>query len=258
MNVKLSVVIITLNEEKNIRRCIGSVQDVADEIVVIDSLSTDATKNICLELRVKFIEHPFVGHIEQKNYALSQATYNHVLSLDADEALDEPLRKEIKKVKENWQADAYKFNRLTNYGGQWVRHCGWYPNRHLRLLDRRKGAWAGVNPHDKICMYENTSIRRIAGDLLHYSYDSVSDHIQQTEKFTSIAAKAYFSSGKKGGLSHIFLRPPWQFFRDYFLRAGFLDGRKGFIICVINSLSVFLKYVKLWELVSKSRSQHKS
>ena len=254
MNVKLSAVIITLNEERNIRRCIESLQGIADEILVVDSFSTDATASICSALEVKFVKHPFAGYVEQKNHAISQARYDHILSLDADEALDETLQEEIKKIKNNWQADGHNFNRLTNYAGKWIYHCGWYPNLQLRLLDRRKSRWEGGDIHEKIQMDRGAVVRHIPGNLLHYSYSSVSDHIQQTDKFTTIGAKALFTRGKKGGLGRILTRPPWQFFRDYFLRAGFLDGREGLTICVINSLSVFLKYVKLWKLSAEKRS----
>jgi len=138
---KLSVVIITLNEEKNIGRCLESVKDIADEIVIVDSFSTDRTEEICLRYNARFIKHEFVGHIEQKNWAIEQASYLHVLSLDADEELSERLKKSILEVKGNWKHDGYYFNRLTNYCGKWIRHTSWYPARKLRLWDRSKGKW---------------------------------------------------------------------------------------------------------------------
>ena len=144
----ISVVIITLNEEKNIGRCIVSVLDIADEIVVLDSLSTDKTKEICLNYPVKFFEQPFLGYIEQKNKALEFSTYPHVLSLDADEEISAELKKSIQKVKENGVGDGYYFNRLTNYCGKWIKHTDWYPDQKLRLFDKRKGQWSGTNPHD--------------------------------------------------------------------------------------------------------------
>lgn len=150
MKVQLSVVIITLNEEKNIERCLKSILSVADEIVVVDSFSTDKTKEICHKYNVKFIQHEFEGYIEQKNLALTQAKFQHVLSLYADEALDERLQKNILSIKNNWKHDGYYMNRLTNYCGEWVHHCGWYPDRKLRLFDSTKGNWTGINPHDKI------------------------------------------------------------------------------------------------------------
>ena len=248
MEIKLSAVIITFNESRNIRRCIESVQDFADEILVVDSFSTDDTESICREFGARFIQHPFAGHIEQKNYATSQAGHDYILSLDADEALDKTLKGEIKRAKQNWQTDGHSFNRLNCYCGKWIYHSGWYPDRKLRLFDRRKGHWGGVNPHDKIEMNKGATVCHLPGNLLHYSYYSISGHIQQTDKFTTIAAQAAFDAGKRVSFFQVVTRPPWQFFRDYFLKAGFLDGKEGFIICVINSLRPFLKYLKLYRL----------
>jgi hypothetical protein len=140
-------------------------------------------------------------------------------------------------------------NRLTNYCGRWIRHCGWYPDKKLRLFKRSVGRWGGVNPHDKIIL-SSPRIGHLKGDLLHFSYDSVSDHIYQTNRFTTIAAKAAFDQGKRASYFKIITRPFFQFFRDYFLKFGFLDGIKGISICYINSLSAFLKYYKLKELES--------
>lgn len=246
--VKISAAIITFNEELNIERCINSLKEIADEIVVIDSISTDKTKEICLSHNVVFIEQPFLGYIEQKNFALSKTTYNHVLSLDADEALDDQLISEIKKIKNNFTSDGYYFNRLTGYNGQWIYHCGWYPDRKLRLFNKHKGKWAGVNPHDIIQMNSEAHSTFIPGNLLHYSYKSITDHINQTNKFTTIAAKEAYARGVRSSVFKIVSRPILKFLKDYFLKAGFLDGRYGFVICCINALSALLKYSKLYDL----------
>ena len=150
--IKLSAVIITLNEEKNIARCLDSLQGVADEIVVIDSFSTDDTEKICSAYGVRFIQHPFDGYIEQKNYGIQQAVYTHILSLDADEALSDELKQSIGHFKMHWHADGYSLNRLTNYCGHWIYHCGWYPDTKLRLWDKRYGQWAGENGMDALPM----------------------------------------------------------------------------------------------------------
>jgi len=142
--VKISAVIITFNEEKNIGRCLDSLQKVADEIVVVDSCSNDKTCEICEKYGVRFIQNRFKGHIEQKNFAMQQAEYDWVLSLDADEVLSLELTDSILKVKKDWVIDGYAFNRLTNYCGTWIRHCGWYPDTKLRLWDKRRGRWGGV------------------------------------------------------------------------------------------------------------------
>ena len=158
MQIQLSVVIITFNEEKNIARCLASVASVADEIVVVDSFSTDKTKQICIEKGVRFIEHQFDGHIEQKNWAITQAKNQYVLSLDADEALTDELASEISKVKNNWQYDGYSFNRLTNFCGAWIKHGGWYPDKKLRLWVTKKGKWGGIHTHDNVIMQEGGNI----------------------------------------------------------------------------------------------------
>ena len=144
--VKISAVIITYNEERNIGSCLDSVKAVADEIVVVDSYSTDKTQEICSRMNVKFLQHHFEGHIEQKNYAVSCVQYGHVLSLDADEILSEKLKQSIIAAKQNWRFDGYSFNRSTNYCGNWIRHSGWYPDTKLRLWNRTKGAGAESIP----------------------------------------------------------------------------------------------------------------
>lgn len=246
--IKLTVAIITYNEEKNIGRCISSVKEIADEILVVDSFSTDKTEAICKEFGVRFVKNPFKGHIEQKNYALELATHQYVLSLDADEALSVELLAEIKKVKNNFEYDGYRFNRLTNYNGHWVRYCGWYPDTKLRLIDKSKAMWGGTNPHDILKMNGDEKVGFLKGDLLHYSYESIASHVNQTDKFTTISALAAFNAGKKSSLFKIVSRPILKFMRDYFYKRGFLDGRYGFIICSINALSAMLKYSKLRDL----------
>jgi len=243
---KLSVVIITFNEEKNIARCIQSVQQVADEIVVLDSFSKDKTKEICLSLGVNFFEHAFDGHIQQKNRAITYAKNNHVLSLDADEALDETLIKSILAVKQNFSCDGYYMNRLTNYCGNWVKHCNWYPDKKLRLWDSTKGHWTGTNPHDKYELFEgDKKAGHLKGDILHYSINSIADHYKQVEYFTTIASKAYFSNGKKAPFYKLVVNPIAKFIDHYILHLGFLDGKTGFLVSKISAYATYLKYKKL-------------
>lgn len=244
--IKLSVVIITYNEQKNIERCLLSVKDVADEIVVLDSFSTDGTQSICEKHGVKFFQHKFDGHIQQKNRAITYALNPHILSLDADEALDEVLIKSIKEIKQNFSKDGYYMNRLTNYCGHWVKHCGWYPDTKLRLWDSRKGEWAGINPHDKYELFDgdkNTGF--LKGDILHYSYYSVEDHYKQVEYFTNIASKAYYENGKKAPFFKLLVNPVAKFVDHYLLKLGFLDGKAGYLISKISAYATYLKYKKL-------------
>jgi glycosyltransferase involved in cell wall biosynthesis len=245
-SVQLSVVIITFNEERNIGRCIDAVRSIADDVVVVDSFSTDRTEEICREKGVRFISHVFEGHIEQKNWSITQAKFPHILSLDADEAPDEVLCRSILEVKKNWTHDGYTMNRLTNYCGQWIRHCGWYPDTKLRLWDSRKGAWGGINPHDKYELHEvGATEKKLTGDILHYSYYSVEEHYKQADKFSTIAAKALHAQGKKAGFWVPVLKATAKFIRNYFLKTGFLDGRYGWIICRITAYETWQKYTKL-------------
>ncbi|HRH11317.1 MAG TPA: glycosyltransferase family 2 protein [Bacteroidia bacterium] len=244
--IKLSVVIITFNEEKNIERCLLSVKEVADEVVVLDSFSKDATEEICARHGVKFFQHAFDGHIQQKNRAITYASNHHVLSLDADEALDKELIGSILEVKKNFAKSGYYMNRLTNYCGHWVKHCGWYPDKKLRLWDRTKGEWRGINPHDKYQMFEGDKVTgHLKGDILHYSYFTAQDHYKQVEHFTNIAAKAYFEKGKKAPFYKLIVNPIAKFIDHYLLHLGFLDGKAGFQISKISAYATYLKYKKL-------------
>lgn len=246
MPQQLSAVIITYNEERNIARCINSVLAVADEIIVVDSFSTDKTEEICNTYKnLTFIKHKFDGHIEQKNYALAQARYDYVLSLDADEELSTQLIEQIKMLKLNFQQDAYRFNRLTNFCGHWVRHCGWYPDKKIRLWNKKKGNWGGENPHDKVIMQDKTAIKNLNHNILHYSFNNIDEHLKQIEYFTTISSKAAFKKQKKSNWVKIYYKTIFKFFRDYFLKLGFLDGKYGFIICKNSAYAKYLKYKKL-------------
>ena len=254
--VKISAVIITYNEEKNIARCLESVKEVADEIVVVDSYSSDRTGEICRSMNVKFLQHPFEGHIEQKNYAVSCAAYRHVLSLDADEVLSEKLKQSILTAKQNWRFDGYSFNRRSTYLGKWIRHSGWYPDTKLRLWDTGKGRWGGVNPHDRVVMDPHSRICHLAGDLYHYTYRSIQDHIDQINRFSEIAARAAYADGRHANLlSDIVFNPLLTFFKKYFLKLGVLDGYPGFMIAIHTAYGKFLKYIKLRELNKKTENR---
>jgi len=253
---KLSVVIITFNEEKNIERCLQSVQDIADEIVVLDSFSTDKTEDICKKYKVNFHQHIFDGHIQQKNRALQLAQNKWVLSLDADEAPNNILLNEIKKLKElNFPKDAYFFNRLTNYCGKWIKHTSWYPDKKLRLWNIDKGEWGGKNPHDKVIMNSNSETSYIKGDLLHYSYYTIDEHIAQYNLFTKIGAQEAFEKNKKSNLFIAIYKSFWKFLREYFFKLGLLDGYYGFIISALSSHATFVKYLKLRELNKNAKNR---
>ncbi len=244
----LSVVIITFNEAANITRCIHSVRTFADEIVVVDSYSTDGTKSIAEDLGAKVILHAFEGYIEQKNYAITTAKFPFILSLDADEWLELPLIERITEIKKNPLADGYIFNRLNNYCGKWIKHGAWFPDKKLRLWDSRKGAWKGMNPHDEFVMEPTAKIQYVPLSILHQSYPTIDSHRQKIEKFAELAATAYLKNNKKSGVVNVWFNPCFRFIRDYIFKGGFLDGYFGLVIAWYSALEVHKKYIKLKEL----------
>jgi glycosyltransferase involved in cell wall biosynthesis len=247
--IKLSVTIITLNEEKHIGRCIDSVKEIADEVLVVDSFSTDKTEEIALKKGALFIQNKFEGHIEQKNFALEKAKFDHILSLDADEALSKQAVEEILKIKDSDNFQSYRFKRVTSYCGKWIRHCGWYPDKKIRLIDRRNATWGGENPHDRLIVGNGIDVVEVNADILHYSFPTISSHAQTANSFSEIAANQAIQKGKRiNFIIHILLNPWFTFLKKYFFQLGFLDGFHGFVICVLSAHSNFLKYTKIWQL----------
>jgi len=245
---KLSVVIITLNEEKKIGRCLDSVKEIADDIVIVDSLSSDKTEEISVSKGARFVKQKFLGHIDQKNFAITQAKFPHILSLDADEVLSDELKKSIQQTKQNWNYDGYTFNRITYYCGRWIKHCGWYPDTKLRLWDSRKGKWAGLNPHDQFFMQKGASIKHLEGDLFHYSYDSIRDHVMVSQKYSEIMSQQLFDQGKKSSTIKMWINPFAKFIKVYFQKKGYKDGVYGLIISWIAAYSTFMKYALIRHL----------
>lgn len=248
MSISISAVIITFNEERNIERCIRSLHGIVDEIVVIDSFSKDRTEEICKEFNVRFIQNAFEGHIQQKNFAIQSAKNDWVLSLDADEALTEELKASILAIKENPLFNGYQMNRLTNYCGHWVKHCGWYPDTKTRLVHRNFARWKGINPHDRLEMMQNEETGFLNGDILHYSYYSKEDHLKQIEYFGNIAARELFERGGRSSWFKIVVKVIAQFFKSYFLKLGLLDGSTGFTISRLSAYATYRKYKMLLNL----------
>jgi len=255
---KISAVIITFNEELFINKCLESIVGIADEVIVVDSFSTDGTEEICRKYNVRFVKNSFGGFRDQKNFALSLASNRYILSIDADEALSEDLRKSILKIKENIDADGYLFNRLSNFCGQWIKHSGWYPDRQLRLFDKEKGKWGGYNVHEKIEMFEGSVIKRIKGDLLHWPCSSTSDYTEKMEKYSDIAAFELHVAGRKSFLFKPVFHMAWRFFVTYIVRGGFLDGHNGYFICSSDSYYSYLKYRKLRKINRTGASNYNS
>lgn len=241
----ISAVIITQNEERNIGRCLESLEDVADEIIVVDSGSTDRTEFLCRGCSsVRFFHHDWVGYSEQKNYAESLASFDWILSIDADEAPSHTLRNSLKHLKAKGCADdtVYSMNRLTNYCGHWIWHCGWYPDEKVRLWHKGMARWDGV-VHEELVFSGDPKKVQLQGNLLHYSYYSVEEHRKRLEKYAKLAAEKARQQGRKATWFSITFKPLWRFLRGYIFKGGFRDGRAGFVVCKMEA-----RYVKRREL----------
>jgi glycosyltransferase involved in cell wall biosynthesis len=243
---KLTLCVITLNEEDRLGPCLESAS-FADDVVVVDSGSTDRTREIAESHGARVVTNEFEGHVQQKNHAVDLAETDWILSLDADERVTPELRAEIGRALEGGDLPAaFSMPRRTFYLGRWIDHGGWYPDRKVRLFDRRRARWGGVNPHDHV-QVDGDAVK-LSGDIEHYSYRSISDHLKQIDFFTTIAAKEKAAAGQKPRLWRLLLHPFGKVLRMYLLKLGFLDGRAGFIVAVLGGYYVFLKYAKLWEL----------
>lgn len=252
--IKLSAVIITRNEEKNIARCLESIQGLADDVLVLDSGSNDKTRMITARYSVRFFSQPFQGYAAQKNDAAKRARFNYVLSLDADEALSEPLKDAIRLVKEAWTADAYAFNRLTRFCGTWIHHGEWYPDRVVRLYDKRKTAWQGTL-HEELRLPQGQPVEFLHGDLLHYSYDSLFQYHRKTVLYAGIAAADLFAKGLRPRAYHFFIKPIFRFFNAFIIQRGFLDGSAGYRIACLTAGRLQTKYTQLKRLRQQGQNK---
>lgn len=247
--IKLSVAVITYNEEKNIRDCIESFHDLADEVIVLDSYSTDKTLEIAQSYsKVQVYQHPFTGHIEQKNRAIALCSGEWILSLDADERVSPKLREEIKQVLNNPNPKfvGYKIPRLTFHLGRFIRHGGWYPLKRYRLFKKGMGVWTGENPHDYIEIQGKGGV--LNGDIIHYSFQDLSHQIDTINKFSSIVALTRHEKKVKFPILKSLYKPFVKFLECYIFKLGFLDGYAGFVIAISSAFSTFLKFAKLYEL----------
>lgn len=250
---KISAVIITYNEEKCIERCIQSVADVADEIIVVDSFSTDMTPEICRSLGVTLIQNEFPGYREQKDFAVRQASNDFILALDADEALSDKLRDSIIEEKKGFTRDGYFCSRIDCYCGRWMKHTTLNSRRKLRLFDRRKGKYAGINPHDRFIPHRGARIGRLKGNILHWGYGTIEEHISKINLFSTISAREYHRMGKKAGFIKIVLNPLWRFIHSYVIKTGFIEGFMGYMASRNLAYLCFLKYSKLRILRERTR-----
>jgi len=270
--MQFSAILITLNEERRLPRTLESLAvapAVADEILVVDSGSTDRTREIAARHGARVISHPWEGYARQKNFAAAQAKFPWVLSIDADEVVTPELAGELREIKENGPGDAagFRMPRLAWYRGRWIRHSGWYPDHKLRLYDRRRGRWVGDYVHERVEV--DGPVRDLRGDLQHFTCDSLAEHVRTTDRYTTLAAQeAYNGHGghradsahdtKQGGMGGRWIwpqaipmmlaGPPWKFLETYCFRQGFRDGFPGLVIAAMAGYYVFQKYAKLWRL----------
>ncbi len=240
--MKISATIITFNEERNVARVIESLR-CCDEVVVVDSGSNDRTVEIASKLGARVIETNWRGYAGQKNFAAEQAENDWILSLDADESLSEALEADIWQLKKNGpRFEAYSMPRLAQYLGRWILHSGWYPDRKVRLYDRRRARWAGDFVHESVQV--DGSIGHLNSNVLHFTCDSLSEHLRTMDRYTTLAAEEIVARGRQVGWSDLLLDPAWTFTRSYILKRGFLDGAEGLAIAWMAALYSFLKYAK--------------
>jgi glycosyltransferase involved in cell wall biosynthesis len=245
----LSVIIITKNEALNIRACIDSVKW-ADEIIVVDSGSTDDTVAICREFTPHVYLHDWPGFGIQKNRALDYASKDWVLSLDADERITPELRAEIEMAMREGKAQGYEIPRLSSFCGRFMYHSGWYPDYVLRLFRRGSARFSDNLVHERLLIDSQTA--RLKSLMLHYAFENLEEVLHKTNQYSTAGAQMQFQRGRKSSLSGAVVRGLWSFVRSYVLRAGFLDGREGFILAVSNAEGTYYRYLKLMLLNKKS------
>jgi glycosyltransferase involved in cell wall biosynthesis len=243
----VSAYVITLNEEKNIRRCLESLRDF-DEIVVVDSLSEDATVEICREFTDKVYQRPWPGHTPQYEYAVEQTKHEWVFWLDADEVASPELLQEFRQIfghGQDGELAGYYISRMTRYMGRWIRHGLWYPDYKLRLFKKAAGRYTGDDPHMKVVVTGKT--RCLEGKILHYTIESFSDHLRTIDRYAEIRAQGKINSSARFSVAWMVFHPILNFLKAYVIKAGFLDRMPGFIIAVTSAFAIFARYAKFWE-----------
>ena len=250
--MKISAVIIACNEEKKIGDAIRSVAW-ADEVLVIDSESTDRTKEIAENLGAMVVIRPWPGFAKQKQFGVDTAKYDWIFSLDADEQVSPELEKEIVAIRDTpTHADGYRISRLSYYMGRAIRHSGWYPDRQLRLFDRRRGSWSKVLIHESVKLAEGAVSKELKGEIIHFSMDSAAHHNAMiSERYAPLAAQQMLLNGRRTSWLRIAVAGPIAFMSAFVLKAGFLDGLPGFCIARFAAHNAFMKHLCLWELQNK-------
>ncbi len=240
--MKITATIITLNEERNIARAVESLR-CADEILIVDSGSTDRTVELAQNLKARVIDAGWRGYAAQKNWAAEQASHDWILSLDADEALSEALEAELWNLKKSGaRYDGYTMPRQARYLGRWILHSGWYPDRKVRLYDRRKAKWVGEFVHESVVV--KGRVGHLESNLLHFTCDSLSEHLKTLDRYTTLAAQEIAARRLHVPLHRLIFDPAWTFFKSYVLQRGFQDGLEGLTIAYMAAFYTFLKYSK--------------
>jgi glycosyltransferase involved in cell wall biosynthesis len=244
----ISAVIICRDEEAKIERALRSVDNVADEIVVVDSGSRDRTLDICKRYSSRIFEHEWQGYRAQKQYATDQAAYDWILSLDADEEVSAGLRSELLAWKSSSTGEyaGYRIPRKACFMGRWIQHTTWYPDRQLRLFRKTSGRWEGGRVHESFRVAG--PVGEFDGELYHYTYSNLAEYLNQLDRFSALAAADLHDRGKTAPLLHALVDPPLVFLKNYVLARGFLDGTAGLVVSVLSSVSTLMKYLKLWEI----------
>jgi glycosyltransferase involved in cell wall biosynthesis len=240
--VKISATIIACNEERNIVRAIESLR-CCDEIIVVDSGSNDRTIELATNLGARVIDNPWTGYASQKNFASEQAANDWILSIDADESVSEALEGEIWHIKKNGTGcDAYTVPRMAQYLGRWILHSGWYPDRKVRLFNRRRARWVGDYVHESVQV--DGRVGHLKSNLLHFTCSSLSEHLKTMDQYTTLAAEQIVAQKKPIGLQHLLAEPVWTFIQTYFFKRGYLDGTEGLAIAYMAAMYNFVKYAK--------------
>ncbi|MHB8054456.1 MAG: glycosyltransferase family 2 protein [Candidatus Aminicenantales bacterium] len=248
--MKISAVVITFNEEANIEAALRSLEGIVSEIIVVDSHSTDLTVKIARRFTPKVFERTWTNYSDQKNYADDLAENPWILSLDADERLSPELREELRALATDDPLCAgFAMSRRVFYLGRWIKHSGWYPDRRVRLFRKDRTRWEGAYVHEDLVV--RGEILRLRGDILHFTYRNIADHLARINVFSDLGAQKLYAQRKKCRLRHLLLVPPGRFIKSYILRLGFLDGFAGLVIAVLNGYGIFVRYAKLREIWKK-------
>lgn len=245
MEHKLTSTIITFNEERNIARCIDALQPISDEIIVLDSFSTDKTVEICNSKNVRLEQREWKGYSNAKNYLNQLAKHEYIFSVDADEAPDETLQKAILNIKKEGFQGVYAVNRLTNYCGKWIKHSGWYPDVKTRIFPKSISRWEGAYVHEELAVEGNPVPQKLVGHLLHYSYYSKKEHRARADKYSELTALKMYKNGKRVGPLKPYISAFGRFVAMFIIKKGFLDGQAGLTIARISALSNIYKYKEL-------------